>query len=63
LVRPNGIYDRLVEGESGHLNFKEFYAELEQLRSETELDNGKIKILNKVEEFGRELEEYLLQKV
>jgi len=52
---------RLVEGESGHLSFKDFYAELEQLRNETELDNSKVKILNKVEEFGRELEEYLAQ--
>ncbi len=53
--------DRLVEGKSDHLNFKDFYVELEQLRSETELDNGKIKILNKVEEFSRELEAYLAQ--
>ncbi|VAW93968.1 Exodeoxyribonuclease I [hydrothermal vent metagenome] len=53
--------DRLVEGDSDHLNFKDFYAELEQLRTETELDGSKIKILNKVEEFGRELEAYLVQ--
>ncbi len=55
--------DRLVKGESGHLNFKDFYAELEQLRTETELAEDKIKILNKVEEFGRELEAYLTKNV
>ncbi len=55
--------NRLVEGDSGHLNFKNFYAELEQLRTETELDDSKIKVLNKVEEFGRELEAYLAQNV
>lgn len=53
--------DRLVDGESGHLSFKEFDAELEQLRTDTELDNDKSKILNKVEEFARELEAYLLK--
>ena len=51
--------DRLIEGESGHLNFKNFYAEIEQQRTETEPDDDKNQILNKVEEFGRELEAYL----
>lgn len=53
--------NRLVNGDSGHLNFKDFYAELEQLRTETELDKDKIKILDKVEAFGRELEAYIEQ--
>ncbi len=54
-------HDRLVKGESGFLNFKNFYAEIEQQRNETQQDKEKLKILNKVEEFGRELEAYLAQ--
>jgi len=50
---------RLIEGESGHLNFKNFYTEVEQLRTEMELDERKTEILQQVEDFGRELESYL----
>lgn len=50
---------RLIEGESGHLNFKFFYEEIEQLRTEMVLDEQMTAILNEVEEFGRELESYI----
>jgi len=50
---------RLVDGESGHLNFKDFYAEVEELRNNQELDEAKVHLLDEVETFGRELEEYL----
>ena len=53
--------DRLINGDAEHLNFKAFYAELEDLRTDTELDDSKKSILNKVEEFGKELEAYMLQ--
>ena len=51
--------DRLVNGDAGHLSFKDFYAELAELRSNSELDDDKINILLKVEEFGKELEMYM----
>ena len=50
---------RLIEGESEHLNFENFYAEITQLRTETELDENKSQVLSEVEAFGRELEAYL----
>jgi len=50
---------RLVDGESGHLSFHDFYAEVEQLRNEMELDESKAHLLEEVETFGRELEGYL----
>ena len=50
---------RLIEGESGHLNFKDFYAEIEQLRADTELDEHKMMLLNEVAAFGRELESFI----
>jgi len=50
---------RLIEGESGHRNFNNFYAEIEQLRSEMELDDRQTTILNEVEQFGRELESFI----
>lgn len=50
---------RLIEGESGHLNFNGFYAEIEQLRSGMELDEHKMKILDEVAAFGRELESFI----
>ena len=50
---------RLIEGESGHLNFKDFYAEIEQLRADTELDEHKVMLLNEVAAFGRELESFI----
>jgi len=51
---------RLIEGESGHLNFENFYAEIEQLRTEMELDADKNQILKQVKEFGRELESFIV---
>ena len=50
---------RLIEGESGHLNFKDFYAEIEQLRTEMELDERKKMLLDEVAAFGRELESFI----
>ena len=50
---------RLIEGESGHMNFKDFYAEIEQLRADTELDEHKVTLLNEVAAFGRELESFI----
>lgn len=50
---------RLMDGESGHLNFEKFYAEIEQQRTETELDDDKKRVLSEVEAFGRELEEFI----
>jgi exodeoxyribonuclease-1 len=50
---------RLFEGESGHLNFEDFYAELEQLRTSMELDEHKMMLLDEVAAFGRELESFV----
>jgi exodeoxyribonuclease-1 len=50
---------RLVDGESGHLSFTDFYAEVEALRHDQELDEAKIHLLDEVETFGRELEAYI----
>ncbi|MDZ7661682.1 exodeoxyribonuclease I [Thiohalophilus sp.] len=53
---------RLVEGESGFLSFKDFYAEIEALRNGGELDAGKAGLLKEVEAFGRELESFIKQQ-
>jgi exodeoxyribonuclease-1 len=50
---------RLIEGESGNLKFKDFYSEIERLRSDMELDENKLTLLDEVEEFGRELEMFI----
>ena len=50
---------RLIEGEAGHFTFEAFYTELQEQRVEQELDQGKLQILNEVEEFVRDLERYL----
>jgi exodeoxyribonuclease-1 len=50
---------RLIEGEAGHLNFRGFYAEIEQLRSELALDEPQSMLLDEVITFGRELESYI----
>lgn len=50
---------RLLEGESGHLNFEGFHAEIEELRTEMAGDESKMQILNEVEAFGRELEAFI----
>jgi len=49
----------LIEGESGHLNFKDFYTEIEQLRTGMELDEHKMMVLNEVAAFGHELESFI----
>lgn len=53
---------RLVEGESGFLSFKDFYAEIEALRNNEEVDAGKAGLLKEVEAFGRELEDFIKQQ-
>lgn len=50
---------RLVDGDSGYRNFEMFYADVEQTRTEIGEDDAKLKILNEVETFGRELEAYI----
>jgi exodeoxyribonuclease-1 len=50
---------RLVEGEAGHLNFNGFYAEIAQLRIDMELDAHKMRVLDEVTAFGRELESFI----
>ena len=50
---------RLVEGEAGHLNFNGFYAEIAQLRTDMELDAHKMRVLDEVTAFGRELESFI----
>ena len=50
---------RLVEGESGHLNFTDFYAEIEQLRAQMAADDQRGRILDDVAAFGAELESFV----
>ena len=50
---------RLIEGEAGHMNFDGFYTEIEQLQTDMELDEHKMKLLKEVETFGRELESFV----
>ena len=50
---------RLVEGEAGHLTFNGFYAEIAQLRIDMELDAHKMRVLDEVTAFGRELESFI----
>ena len=50
---------RLIEGEAGHLTFTGFYAEIEELRTEMELDEHKIRLLDEVAAFGSELESFI----
>ena len=50
---------RLIESESGHLSFKDFYAEIEALRTGMELDEHKMMLLDEVATFGRELESFI----
>jgi len=50
---------RLIEGEAGHLTFTGFYSEIEELRTEMELDEHKIRLLDEVAAFGRELESFI----
>ena len=50
---------RLVDGESGHLNFTDFYAEIEQLRAQMAVDDQGNNILDDVAAFGAELESFV----
>ena len=50
---------RLVDGESGHLNFTDFYAEIEQLRAQMAADDQGSTILDDVAAFGAELESFV----
>jgi len=52
---------RLVDGESGHFTFKDFYAEIEQLRTEIPADEQKNRLLDKVAVFATELESFVRQ--
>ena len=50
---------RLVDGESGHLTFTDFHAEIEQLRAETGVDDPRTRLLDEVTAFGAELESFV----
>jgi len=50
---------RLIEGEAGHFALKEFHAEIDQLRSEMEHDDGKRGLLAEVAAFAAELESFI----
>lgn len=50
---------RLVEGEAGHLSFEGFFAEIERLRVEEQLDARARELLGQVEAYGRQLQEML----
>jgi exodeoxyribonuclease-1 len=50
---------RLLDGESGHFSFKDFNAEIEQLRTEVAADEQKIRLLNEVAAFGAELKSFV----
>jgi exodeoxyribonuclease-1 len=50
---------RLVDRESGHLNFTDFYAEIEQLRAQMAADDQGSTILDDVAAFGAELESFV----
>jgi len=50
---------RLVDGESGHLTFTGFHAEIEQLRADMEVDDPRARLLDDVSAFGAELESFV----
>jgi exodeoxyribonuclease-1 len=50
---------RLVDGESGHFNFTEFHAELDQLRAQMGVNDQRNKILDDVAAYGIELESFV----
>ncbi|MFO7594089.1 MAG: exodeoxyribonuclease I [Pseudomonadota bacterium] len=52
---------RLFEGDSGHMNFDQFFAEIEEAKAEQELDEKGLQILAQVEQYGRELQAYLAE--
>jgi exodeoxyribonuclease-1 len=50
---------RLVDGESGHLSFTDFHAEIEQLRAGMAVDDQKTRLLDDLAAFGAELESFV----
>jgi exodeoxyribonuclease-1 len=50
---------RLVDGESGHFSFMDFYAEIEQLRAEMSANDHKTRLLDDVAAFGAKLESFV----
>jgi exodeoxyribonuclease-1 len=50
---------RLVDGESGHLNFTDFHAEIAQLRAQMAVDDQSNRLLDDVAAFGAELESFV----
>ena len=50
---------RLIDGESGHLNFTDFHAEIAQLRTQIAVDDQSNRILDDVAAFGAELESFV----
>ncbi len=50
---------RLVDGESGHFCFMDFYVEIEQLRAEMRADDQKTRLLDELAAFGAELESFV----
>ena len=50
---------RLVDGESGHLNLTNFYAEIDQLRTQTTMDDRGNKLLDDVAAYGARLESFV----
>jgi exodeoxyribonuclease-1 len=50
---------RIIDGEAGYMNFEGFFAEIERIRAEVEIDERGEKILAEVESFGRDLQSYV----
>ena len=50
---------RLIDGESGPLNFTDFHAEIAQLRTQIAVDDQSNRILDDVAAFGAELESFV----
>ena len=50
---------RLIDGEAGHFSFREFHAEIEQLRNGMQADDGNRALLDEVAAFGAELESFV----
>lgn len=46
---------RLIDGESGHLNFEGFFLELEEARTMDGVSEEHLRVLDEVERYGREL--------
>ena len=50
---------RLNEGDAGHLGFEQFFSEIESARAEQAGNEKGLAILDKVEAYGMELQQYL----